>query len=95
LTDPTAPIITDTGARIPRLRFGDPRAHALLQALLIHRLLPHGFTDRDLRALIAPLLGVVGESSCVGGVSRHQRPCAGVEDQPQALPSGQVRVADQ
>ena len=31
--------------------------HALLQALLIHRLLPHGFTNRELRTLIAPLLG--------------------------------------
>ena len=30
-----------------------PRVHALLQALLIHRLLPHGFTNRELRALIA------------------------------------------
>ena len=56
-TDLTAPIITDTGTRIPGLRFGDARAHALLQALLIHRLLPHGFTNRELRTLIAPLLG--------------------------------------
>ena len=56
-TDLTAPIITDTGTRIPGLRFGDARVHALLQALLIHRLLPHGFTNRELRTLIAPLLG--------------------------------------
>src|SRR5512132_2888569 len=61
LTELTAPILTDTGARIPGLRFGDVRAHALLQALLIHRLLPHGFTNRDLRALIAPLLGTTCE----------------------------------
>ena len=39
-----------TGEQIPGLRFGDPRAHALLQALLIHLLLPHGFTNHDLRA---------------------------------------------
>ena len=38
------------GTRIPGLRFGDTRVHALLQALLIHRLLPHGFTNRDLRS---------------------------------------------
>jgi hypothetical protein len=57
LTELTAPIITEAGARIPGLRFGDARVHALLQALLIHRLLPHGFTNRDLRTLIAPLLG--------------------------------------
>lgn len=35
--------------------------HALLQALLVHRLLPHGFTNRDLRALIAPLLASTTE----------------------------------
>jgi hypothetical protein len=39
------------------LRFTDPRAHALFGALLVFRLLPHGFTNRDLRALTAPLLG--------------------------------------
>ena len=50
----TAPILTDTGTRIPGLRFGDPRAHALLQALLIYRLLPHGFTNRELRTLSRP-----------------------------------------
>ena len=36
------PIITDTGARIAGLRLGDRRAHALLQALLMFRLLPAG-----------------------------------------------------
>ncbi|MCA1672207.1 MAG: hypothetical protein LC799_08405, partial [Actinobacteria bacterium] len=46
-TDLTTPIVTDTGTRIPGLRFGDTRVHALLHALLIHRLLPHGFTNRD------------------------------------------------
>jgi hypothetical protein len=35
-TELTAPIITDVGTRIPGLRFGDTRVHALLQALLIH-----------------------------------------------------------
>ena len=34
------PIITDTGQRIAGLRLGDRRAHALLQALLMFRLLP-------------------------------------------------------
>ena len=53
----TAPIVMPGGTRIPGLRFGDPRVHALLQALLIHRLLPRGFTNRELRTLIAPLLG--------------------------------------
>ena len=36
------PIVTDTGARIAGLRLGDRRAHALLQALLVFRLLPAG-----------------------------------------------------
>jgi hypothetical protein len=51
------PIITDTGARIAGLRLGDRRAHALLQALLVFRLLPAGFASRDLRGLLAGLLG--------------------------------------
>ena len=72
-TDLTAPIITDTGARIPGLRFGDVRAHALLQALLIHRLLPHGFTNRDLRALIAPLLGTTFEDISAGKMTYDLR----------------------
>jgi hypothetical protein len=51
------PITTDTGHRIARLRLGDRRAHALLQALLVFRLLPNGFANRDLRRLLAELLG--------------------------------------
>src|SRR5215212_5707353 len=47
------PIITDTGARIPGLRLGGRRAHAMLQVLLIFRLLPAGFANRDLRCLLA------------------------------------------
>jgi hypothetical protein len=51
------PIITDTGARIAGLRLGDRRAHALLQAVLVFRLLPAGFANRDLRGLLTGLLG--------------------------------------
>jgi hypothetical protein len=51
------PIITADGARIAGLRLGDRRAHALLQALLVFRLLPNGFLNRDLRCLLAGLLG--------------------------------------
>jgi hypothetical protein len=51
------PVIGPGGERTPGLRFTDPRAHALLHALLVFRLLPRGFTNRDLRALVAPLLG--------------------------------------
>ncbi len=72
-TDLTAPIVTEKGTRIPGLRFGDARVHALLQALLIHRLLPHGFTNRDLRALIAPLLGSRPEDITAGKMSYDLR----------------------
>jgi hypothetical protein len=51
------PIITDDGHRIAGLRLGDHRAQALLQALLIFRLLPGGFLNRDLRDLLTDLLG--------------------------------------
>ena len=46
-----------TGQRTAGLRFAEARAQALLSALLVFRLLPHGFTNRDLRALTAQLLG--------------------------------------
>ena len=72
-TEITAPILTDTGTRIPGLRFGDTRVHALLQALLIHRLLPHGFTNRDLRTLIAPLLGKTPEDITAGKMTYDLR----------------------
>lgn len=72
-TDLTAPIITSSGTRIPGLRFGDPRVHALLQALLIHRLLPHGFTNRDLRTLVAPLLGTTPEDITAGKMTYDLR----------------------
>ena len=51
------PVITENGVRVAGLRFADPRAHALLHALLVFRLLPDGFTNRDLRELVGPLLG--------------------------------------
>ena len=51
------PIITDTGTRIAGLRVGDRRAHALLHALLMFRLVPNGFLNRDLRSLLSELLG--------------------------------------
>jgi len=51
------PIVTADGYRIAGLRVGDRRAQALLQALLVFRLLPNGFLNRDLRGLLAGLLG--------------------------------------
>jgi hypothetical protein len=72
-TSLTAPITTPAGTRIPGLRFGDPRVHALLQALLIHRLLPRGFTNRELRTLIAPLLGSSPEDITAGKMTYDLR----------------------
>lgn len=46
------------GQRAPALRFTDPRAQALLAAIVIFRLQPDGFANRDLRAHLAPLLGL-------------------------------------
>ena len=69
----TAPVVTEEGARIPGLRFGDNRVHVLLQALLVHRLLVHGFTNRDLRTLIAPLLGTTAEHITAGQMTYDLR----------------------
>ena len=69
----TAPIVMPSGTRIPGLRFGDPRVHALLQALLVHRLLPRGFTNRELRTLIAPLPGQAPEDITAGKMTYDLR----------------------
>jgi len=50
----TSPTITDTGNRIPALPFNSHRTQALLAALVIFRLLPNGFRNRDLRAHLTP-----------------------------------------
>ena len=55
ITAITSPAITPAGTRIPGLRLAQPRSHALLAALLIFRLQPRGFTNRDLRDLTAQL----------------------------------------
>ncbi|HET7388957.1 MAG TPA: hypothetical protein VFJ19_20100, partial [Nocardioidaceae bacterium] len=72
-TELTTPTITSNGTRVPGLRFGDTRVHALLQALLIHRLLPNGFTNSDLRALVAPLLGTSAEDITAGKMTYDLR----------------------
>ena len=45
------------GQRASGLRFADAAVQALLSALLVFRLLPRGFSNRDLRNHWAPLLG--------------------------------------
>lgn len=44
--------------RAGALRFGDARVHALLSALSVFRLLPNGFSNRELRRHVAPLLSL-------------------------------------
>jgi DNA-binding transcriptional ArsR family regulator len=67
------PIIADNGARIAGIRLGERRAHALLQALLMFRLLPNGFLNRDLRGLLAGLLGRQPDDITAGQVSYDLR----------------------
>jgi hypothetical protein len=67
------PIVTDDGHRIAGLRLGDRRAHALLQALLVFRLLPNGFRNRDVRDLLAGLLGKDADEISAGQVSYDLR----------------------
>jgi hypothetical protein len=67
------PIHTEHGHHIAGLRFGDRRAHALLAALCTFRLIPDGFANRDLRALIAPLLGVPAETITPGRMTYDLR----------------------
>lgn len=59
--------------RVPALRFGDPRVHALLGAIVVFRLLPDGFANRDLRAHLAPLLGVDAETMTAGKMTYDLR----------------------
>jgi hypothetical protein len=46
------------GQRASALRFADARVQALMQALLLFVLLARGFSNRDLREHLAPLLGL-------------------------------------
>lgn len=58
LTAITGPALTDRGTPIPGLNPAQPRTRALLAALLIFRLQPRGFTNRDLREITAELRGL-------------------------------------
>lgn len=68
----TRPLDLD-GRRVAGLRFTDPRVHALLAALVVFRLLPNGFANRDLRAHVAPLLGRSAESMTAGQMTYDLR----------------------
>jgi hypothetical protein len=61
------------GQRVAALRFTDPRVQALLSAVVAFRLLPQGFTNPDLRALLAPLLGLRPGQLTAGQMTYHLR----------------------
>jgi hypothetical protein len=69
----TDPVVTDKGTRVPGLRLGQQRSHALLAALLTFRLLPHGFANRDLRAITAQLRGMSPELVSAGQMTYDLR----------------------
>jgi hypothetical protein len=73
ITQITSPVITPTGNRIAGMRLGDPRVHALLAALCVFRLLPRGFANRDLRPILAQLLGTSAESITPGKMTYDLR----------------------
>jgi hypothetical protein len=66
------PVIVD-GQRVPALRFDHPAAQALLACLVVCRLLPKGFANRDLRELLAPTLGLPAAAMTQGRMSYHLR----------------------
>jgi len=61
------------GQRASALRFIDPRVQALLSLLVVFRLLPEGFANRDLREHLAPLLGQDPSHLTQGRMTYHLR----------------------
>jgi hypothetical protein len=68
----TSPAVVD-GQRVPAMRFTDARVDALLATLVIFRLLPNGFANRDMRDHLAPLLGLGPDSLTQGKMSYDLR----------------------
>src|SRR6266487_3366720 len=71
LAQVTDPVITPAGTRVAGLRLTDQRSLALLAILCVFRLLPHGFTNADLRRHLAPLLGKTPELMTSGRSEEH------------------------
>jgi hypothetical protein len=61
------------GQRASGLRFADVAVQALLSSLLVFRLLPRGFSNRDLRDHWAPLLGKSPDDMTPGQMTYHLR----------------------
>jgi hypothetical protein len=67
------PVISPAGTRTAGMPITSPRVQALLAALCAFRLLPHGFTHRDLRTCLAPLLGLTPEAMTSGQITYDLR----------------------
>ena len=61
------------GQRVPALRFSDARVQALLSVLLLFLFLPRGFSNRDLRGHLAPMLGLALSAMTPGRMSYDLR----------------------
>jgi hypothetical protein len=61
------------GQRVSAMRFADPTVQALWNAVLMFDLLPAGFSNRQLRAPLAQLLGLSEEDVTQGCMSYHLR----------------------
>jgi hypothetical protein len=61
------------GQRASALRFADPLVQALFSALLVFRLLPRGFSNRELRDYWGPLIGTTPQSITPGQMTYHLR----------------------
>ncbi len=66
------PVLVD-GQRAPALRFADARVQALLHGILLFCLLPRGFSNRDLRERVAPLLGKRPDDLSAGSMTYDLR----------------------
>jgi hypothetical protein len=66
------PVVVN-GQRVPALRFDHPVTQALLTVLVVCRLLPNGFANRDLRELLAPALGLPASAMTPGRMTYHLR----------------------
>lgn len=67
-----SPVVVDR-QRAAALRFGDARVQALFSVLVVFRLLPNGFSNRDLRELLAPLLGLDPSTMTAGRMTYDLR----------------------
>jgi len=69
----TQPVISPAGTRTAGMPITSSRVQALLAALCVFRLLPNGFTNRDLRTHLAPLLGLTPEAMTSGQITYDLR----------------------